>query len=330
MRVKHSLIKLTMLCMVAASIGLSNFAVSATKIMPLGDSITGSPGCWRAYLWQKLQQNGYRDIDFVGTLNGNGCSVSHDSNNEGHGGYLATNIASQNQLVGWLSATRPDVVLMHLGTNDVWSSRPTASILNAFTTLVQQMRNSNPNMKIIVAKIIPMDSSRSCASCANGVVALNNSLQNWANGLTTSNSPITIVDQWTGFNSTADTFDGVHPTDAGHQKIANNWYPAVASVLTGTSNPTVQNCNWNGTIFPICVNQSTGWGWENNKSCVGRTDCSNLVNPNGPMTSSQQCNWYGTTFPLCTNTTAGWGWENNKSCVARVDCAGLPAPYGIK
>jgi len=44
----------------------------ATKIMPLGDSITGSPGCWRAYLWRQLQSNGYRDIDMVGSLPGSG------------------------------------------------------------------------------------------------------------------------------------------------------------------------------------------------------------------------------------------------------------------
>ena len=26
-------------------------AVAKVKVMPLGDSITGSPGCWRAKLW---------------------------------------------------------------------------------------------------------------------------------------------------------------------------------------------------------------------------------------------------------------------------------------
>jgi len=32
------------------------------------------------------------------------------------GGYLATNIATQNLLPGWLSSTKPDVVIMHLST----------------------------------------------------------------------------------------------------------------------------------------------------------------------------------------------------------------------
>ena len=62
------------------------------------------------------------EVDFVGTLPPQGCGFTYDGENEGHGGFLATNVASQNQLVGWLAATDPDVVLMHFGTNDVWSN----------------------------------------------------------------------------------------------------------------------------------------------------------------------------------------------------------------
>src|SRR6266568_8089483 len=94
-------------------------ASSPVRIMPLGDSITGGPGCWRALLWDNLQSAGYTTIDFVGTLPDGGCQTApYDGDNEGHGGYLATGIANQNQLPGWLSATNPDIVLMHLGTND--------------------------------------------------------------------------------------------------------------------------------------------------------------------------------------------------------------------
>ena len=117
-----------------------------TRIMPLGDSITGSPGCWRALLWNQLQDDGYSALDFVGTLPTQGCGQTHDGDNEGHGGILATNMANANQLVPWLDATNPDIVLMHLGTNDAWSNRSTAAILSAFDTLVNQMRANNPAM----------------------------------------------------------------------------------------------------------------------------------------------------------------------------------------
>lgn len=208
------------------------------RVMPLGDSITGSPGCWRALLWNMLQTNGYTDVDFVGTQPPQGCGVAYDGDNEGHGGALATGIVSQNQLPGWLAATTPDIVLMHLGTNDVWSSLPTSTILSAYTTLVGQMRASNPAMKIVVAQIIPMNPP-TCTTCAQGVVSLDAAIPAWAASLSTAQSPITVVDQWTDFNDATDTGDGVHPNDSGNQKMAARWYPALARLLTpGTGNPT--------------------------------------------------------------------------------------------
>jgi lysophospholipase L1-like esterase len=196
--------------------------------MALGDSITGSPGCWRALLWQKLPA---ARVDFVGTLPPQGCGFTYDGENEGHGGYLATNVASQNLLVGWLAVTHPDVVMMHFGTNDVWSNLPTATILAAFTRMVGQMRASKPTMKILVAQIIPMNPS-TCAECAQRVVNLNAAIPAWAASLTTAASPITVVDQFTGFVDATDTYDGVHPNDAGNVKIANRWYPAVSAAIS--------------------------------------------------------------------------------------------------
>jgi lysophospholipase L1-like esterase len=208
-------------------------AATPVRIMPLGDSITGGPGCWRALLWDRLQRTGFTNIDFVGTIPGGGCSVAHDGDNEGHGGFLATGIANQNLLPGWLAATRPDVVLMHLGTNDVWNNVPAATIISAFNTLIDQMRASNPNMRILVAQIIPM-APAGCTWCPPGVTALNNAIPGWAAGRSTAASPITVVDQFTGFDPVADTTgDGVHPDDSGFQKMSDRWYPPLTTVLGG-------------------------------------------------------------------------------------------------
>ncbi|MBB2923060.1 GDSL-type esterase/lipase family protein [Cellulomonas cellasea] len=216
----------------------SRAAAAPVGIMALGDSITGSPGCWRALLWQQLQRGGYTDIDMVGTLPTQGCGIAHDGDNEGHGGLLATDVASQGLLTGWLAQTRPDVVLMHFGTNDVWSNRSTAQILAAYTTLVEQMRASNPRTQVLVAQIIPV-APPTCGECAQRTVDLNAAIPGWATSLSTSASPITVVDQWTGWNPAADTSDGVHPNDAGIVKLADRWYPALAGVLDGvTPTPT--------------------------------------------------------------------------------------------
>ena len=203
-------------------------AGAPVKIMALGDSITGSPGCWRALLWQMLPA---ARVDFVGTLPPQGCGFPYDGENEGHGGYLATNVANQGLLVDWLAATHPDVVMMHFGTNDVWSNLSPDTILAAFTTLVGQMRASNPHMKILVAQILPMNPSN-CADCAQRVINFNAAIPAWASAQTTAASPITVVDQWTGFNDATDTYDGVHPNDAGNQKIATRWFPAVSAAIS--------------------------------------------------------------------------------------------------
>ncbi len=210
-------------------------AATIVKIMPLGDLITGSPGCWRALLWNNLQNTGHTNINFVGTLNNSSsCGIPFDGDNEGHGGYLATNIANQNLLPGWLSATNPDIVMMHLGTNDVWNNLSPTTILAAYSTLVNQMRANNSHMKILVAQITPMNPS-GCSACAQRVINLNAAIPAWANSKSTAQSPITVVDQWTGYNDSTDTIDGVHPNSSGNAKIAAKWYSPLVTQINSVS-----------------------------------------------------------------------------------------------
>ncbi|CAL9380356.1 hypothetical protein SUDANB176_01048 [Streptomyces sp. enrichment culture] len=200
------------------------------RVMPLGDSITGSPGCWRAVLWNRLLDAGHTDVDFVGTLREQGCALAHDGDNEGHGGELVTHVADRDLLPGRLAATRPDIVVMHFGTNDVWSNVSPDRILAAYTKLVAQMRASNPDMRVLVARIIPMNPA-TCAACAQRVVDLNARIPAWAEATSTTRSPVTVVDQWTGFDTATDTYDGVHPNAAGDGKIAARWFPALSALL---------------------------------------------------------------------------------------------------
>ncbi len=253
---------------------------AAVKIMALGDSITGSPGCWRALLWNKLIANGFTNFQPVGTLPPAGCAndIAND-NHEGHGGFLATNIANQDQLVPWLAATNPDIVLMHLGTNDSFSATNTLDmILAAYTKMVGQMRANNPNMKILVAQIIPMyTATTQCTDCYQRVIALNAAIPGWASGLSTAQSPITVVDQWTGFDTTTDTGDGIHPNDLGIQKMANKWYPAVVAALGGTPLPTASPTRTN-TPFAI-----TNTPTKTNTPGITSTPTRTLTKTNTPM-----------------------------------------------
>ncbi|KAL2192614.1 SGNH hydrolase-type esterase domain-containing protein [Corynascus similis CBS 632.67] len=202
------------------------------RIMPLGDSITGSPGCWRALLWRKLQEAGVTNTKFVGSLPGQGCGFDYDGANEGHGGILATGIVARRELPGWLASASPDVVMMHLGTNDVWSNLSPTEILAAYSTMVDWMRESKATIKILVAQIIPMRPSN-CPQCYDRVVALNQAIPDWAASKSTAESPIVVVDCWTGFDPSSDTGDGVHPNNSGNEKLANAWFEPLVQAIQG-------------------------------------------------------------------------------------------------
>jgi hypothetical protein len=126
---------------------------------------------------------------------------------------------------------------MHLGTNDAWGDIAPATILAAYSTLVSQMRANNPQMIILVAQIIPMNPTSGCSGCTQDVVDLDATIPTWAASITTAQSPVIVVDQFTGFNDATDTIDGVHPIDSGNQKIAANWFPPLTAELRTLMTP---------------------------------------------------------------------------------------------
>ena len=63
------------------------------------------------------------------------------------------------------------------------------------------------------------------------IVELNAAIPGWAKTNTTEQSPIVIVDNFTGFNTTTDTTDGEHPNSQGDQKLADKFYPALETAI---------------------------------------------------------------------------------------------------
>jgi lysophospholipase L1-like esterase len=224
------------------------------KIVAVGDSITRAT-CWRASLWDKLNQNFASRFDFVGTLQSDyGCTpAGYDRDNQGYSSSLVTEIVSNvttarmcdpmpcpalSDLQQALMTDRADVALMHFGTNDVWNSKNPEDIVNGYSAVVEALRAANPKVVIFVAQIIPMNVSAStctgctpCTSCPAGVTALNTRITRWAADTDTPESPIRVVDQYDGYDATADSRDGVHPNQQGAQKMAEQWYAALAPLF---------------------------------------------------------------------------------------------------
>lgn len=56
----------------------------------------------------------------------------------------------------------------------------------------------------------------------------------------------------------------------------------------GTCTNTAEQCNWYGTLYPLCQTTQSGWGWENNKSCISRSTCATASNGN-PIAPPPSC-----------------------------------------
>ncbi|KAF2682118.1 carbohydrate esterase family 3 protein [Lentithecium fluviatile CBS 122367] len=201
-------------------------AAATIKVMPFGASIVEG-GCWRAYLQKSLKESGTSNFDFVGGQSGptecklNNVVVDFDKNNEGHSGAKAQEFVANSNLIGWLKAATPQIIMMHLGTNDVKANRKTEEIIGDYSVLLSQMRAQNANVQLLVMKLIPLRTAGNDAAWVAAIPKLNDAIANWAKDNTKTTSPITVVDMFTGFNADTMTTDGTHPNEEGNKLMSS-------------------------------------------------------------------------------------------------------------
>src|SRR5690349_14319971 len=192
------------------------------KIMPLGDSITWGVGSsttssYRAALWTRLvNQAGYA-VDFVGSQQSGSLP---DTDNEGHSGWRIDQIAAD--VNGWLATYQPDVVLLHIGTNDMNQNYQVDTAPQRLGALIDQILAARPAATVLVAKIVPaLDATiqariNAYNAAVPGVVS--------ARG-----SRVKLVDL--SVLSSADLNATLHPNDNGYARMAVRWYSALEGVL---------------------------------------------------------------------------------------------------
>ncbi len=56
---------------------------------------------------------------------------------------------------------------------------------------------------------------------------------------------------------------------------------SLSSSSSSACSTTLEQCNWYGTSYPLCVTTLSGWGYENNKSCISRSTCTSQPAPFG-------------------------------------------------
>jgi hypothetical protein len=197
--------------------------------MPLGDSITesntGLPS-YRYYLWHLLLDQGYH-VDFVGSRHGVGngppANPDFDMDHEGHSGWRADEILSNIQV--WATAALPDIVLLHIGTNDVCRGQSVASTVSDIGGIIDVLRTVNPHVRVLLAQLI------ASSTCRAVIPALNASLPALVADKDRPEFPVTLVDQYSGFDPSTMTYDGTHPNAIGDSRMADQWFEKLAPVL---------------------------------------------------------------------------------------------------
>jgi lysophospholipase L1-like esterase len=207
-----------------------------TRVLIIGDSITGNPGCWRAHVWTALTDAG-RTINMVGTRNLDECGgvtnaagETWDPDNAGISGITTAGMYVRIGRDGLLQRTEPDVVVAMLGTNDLLGGLDAERILAQYALLVDLIHREAPGAPIVIAAPPPIAEDR-CPGCQAHVDAISAELPTWAETVSTDDAPVFVAVHVAGFDPAEDMHDGIHPNADGEVKIAAALLPAVEAAL---------------------------------------------------------------------------------------------------
>ncbi|KAF4435846.1 hypothetical protein F53441_13423 [Fusarium austroafricanum] len=193
-------------------------ALPNIRVLPLGDSITkgtGSTGMvgYRLPLRQKILKQGVK-VNMIGTLK-NGNMV--DGHHEGHSGKMLADINGY-----WQKpiTARPNVVLIHAGTNNMDKEVDLDIAADIMADIVDGIFKMAPDVTICLAPVIWANDKRMQANTDkfNPKIRSLISARQKA-GKHILEVPINIKKE--------DLGDSKHPNDDGYEKMANAWLKAI-------------------------------------------------------------------------------------------------------
>ena len=222
------------------------------RILPLGDSITqGGRADRQEYTYrlplQRLLLNAGVPFDFIGSMNAGlesdarwadvAAGVRFDPDHEGHYGWQTA--AVRDQLQTWLMLYEPpDIVLLHLGTNDQDAARNATNeveanqrferaIVEPLEDMIAMLRQRNPQVVILVGHL-HFDQGPA--------LKIRPLVEAMARRLSTRESPVVTVHHYQNFIAApgpgSDTFDWAHPNPQGQKKMAIAWFTAMQPYLS--------------------------------------------------------------------------------------------------
>jgi lysophospholipase L1-like esterase len=215
------------------------------KILPFGDSITfgvndEGNGGYRGPLFASAVAASQK-LTFTGSLTNGPTTVSGQmfpQNNEGHSGWGISEVTTYSNgnagiatviptpAFSSTSGGTPDIILLHIGTNDSGQFSAT-QMTSDLQGLLNKLFTNAPNALVVVAQIIPLGYG------TNSVIkAYNQSIPGLVQTFAAAGKHIATVDMYTGFNtSTMLGSDSIHPNTSGYTFMASHWYSAIGALL---------------------------------------------------------------------------------------------------
>ena len=171
--------------------------IRTTTVLCLGDSITmgvgGTHGGYRGYLKQMLG-NRYELVT------------------EAHKGWTTNQLLKVLPLT--LIETKPNIVLLMLGTNDIYLDKFDSGLRN-IPKIVLKILENNIRTKIVIVGLLPSEKK-----------GLDVAFFNLGISMIASQMGYCVV--MVNFNvEESQTVDGVHPNDKGYELMAKAWYKAI-------------------------------------------------------------------------------------------------------
>ncbi|MCK9902882.1 lipolytic protein G-D-S-L family [Parafrankia colletiae] len=248
------------------------------RVLPLGDSITygvGTPdnSSYRARLAQLLGGVG-GPVNFVGSQR---TGQLADQDNEGHPGWTISQIHSIASCT--MREYRPNVVLLHIGTNDMARNVSVASAPERLRSLIRQIVNTAPETTVLVSTLIPSTTP----ATMNRIQQYNAAIPGIVADFQKAGRPVRLVDM--GAVTPGDMTDSLHPNANGFRKMAEAFHRTIDGVVrrdvflrarNGVAGacgdlPTGGGGGTTGAVDPSGTGQD-GWKWEGTiASGVGAT-----------------------------------------------------------
>jgi uncharacterized repeat protein (TIGR01451 family) len=223
---------------------------SPSKILTIGDSITSGQNSthdagYRLPLFLKLRNDGY-NIQMVGGK-ANGPTIGFDPYHEGVPGIETATVVDKMSF--YLSNNNPNVILLHLGTNDMRKNIVvTATVIPQIDLLLNKVDEyetaNQKTITVIVAQLISeacgSPATPACTRGVNNTTKYNAALAQLVNDrIAATGDSLVLVNMETGAGLDyskpfVDFADELHPNDIGYEKMAVAWYDKLKNVLPAT------------------------------------------------------------------------------------------------